>query len=61
MSVTDILFDLPTVLANFGQTLLEVLTTEVNLLGNTISLWQIIAAASAAIVLALVVYSIIAG
>lgn len=61
MSITDILFDLPTVLANFGQTLLQVLTTEIDLLGNTISLWQIIAAASAAIVLALVVYSIIAG
>lgn len=61
MTAIDILFDFPTVLANFGNTLLEVLTTEVQILGYTISMWQIIATASAAIVLAFVVYSIIAG
>lgn len=59
MSVVDMLFDLPTVLANFGSTLIEVLTTEVTLFDWTISLWQIIAGASAAIVLGLVVYSIV--
>lgn len=61
MTAIDILFDFPTVLANFGNTLIEVLTTEVQILGYTISMWQILATASAAIVLAFVVYSIIAG
>lgn len=59
MTAVDILFDLPTVLAVFAGRLMEVLTTEIQIADVTISLWQIIAGASAAIILFVIVYSIV--
>lgn len=61
MSAIDILFNLPKVLSDFGNTLLQVLTTKISLLGFDISLWGIIAGAGTIIVVTLVVYSIVRG
>lgn len=59
MSAVDILFDLPNVLAEFAGRLMEVLTSEIEIFDITISLWQILAGASAAILLVILVFSIV--
>lgn len=59
MTIFDLLWDLPTVLGGFASRMFEVLTTDIDILGLTLSLWQILATASAAILLTILVYSIV--
>lgn len=61
MTVTDIMFDLPKIISDFCEKLLSVLTTEIEIAGYSISLWGILATASIAVLVAILVYSIIAG